>query len=291
MARAHPGARVVAPLRDPGARRPRVLAREAAQQRSPIEPALRLARRDPLGRLGKDAARKGELLPQRVGRPGPPVVEHPRTGCPRPQAPLLRAHAEPLRVLVGADVLAQAHAPHLAPVPVPVGRERVEVAVEMEIVDQQAFHPRVPVPLADPLLEDLRAPLVEDLVGLDVESPGAAAGGHRAVGLDGERRAAAGEVPHRVEDAHSRVAERGDQLARAVVRAPHVHDHLVAHVEQRPDGGDDRVIERDGVADDGETGEHVRPGTACRGAAGRRRRPRTRRRASRAPRCAPRTAR
>src|SRR3989442_11259240 len=175
MARAHTGARVV-PLGDPGARRPRVLTPEAAQQRSPIEPALRLARRDPVGRLGEDAARRRELPPQRVGRAGPPVVEHPRTGRPRPHAPLLRAHAEPLRVLVGADVLAQAHAPHLAPVPVAVGRERVEVAVEMEIIDQQAFHPRVPVPLADPLLQDLRAPLVADLVGPDGESPGAAAG-------------------------------------------------------------------------------------------------------------------
>src|SRR3989442_11835233 len=93
MARAHPGARVVAPLGDPVARGPRVLARETAQQRSPIEPALRLARRDAVRRLGEDAARKGELLPQRVGQAGPSVVGHPRTRRPRPHAPLLPAHA------------------------------------------------------------------------------------------------------------------------------------------------------------------------------------------------------
>src|SRR2546430_5614201 len=48
-----------------------------------------------------------------------------------------------------------------------------------------------------------------------------------------------------------------DEIARIVIRFADVDDDFVAHREHRPDRGDDREVELDGVANQGEAGQHV----------------------------------
>ena len=185
----------------------------------------------------------------------------------------------------------QPHRADFPPVPMPVGRDCVEVAVEMEVVDQQPLDPRVAIALPDRVAQERRPRLVQDLVGLDVHAPRAPAGRHHPVRLVGERTAATREVPHRVEDLHARIVQPRDDLARAVVGLPDVHDDFVADVEDGSDGRDDRVVEPDRVPDDGEPGDHVRCGTAGRAAGGTARPRRTASRGCPAPRSALRRAR
>src|SRR5207247_11342546 len=108
---------------------------------------------------------------------------------------------------------------HLAADVTPDSKDGVEVAVEVAVMDQYPLAAPVAVPLAHLLSEDGGARLVPHLVGLDVQSPGAAARRHGPIGLARERLAAAGEVPLGVENAHAGVPDCGDQLARPVLRA------------------------------------------------------------------------
>src|SRR5437879_13313420 len=108
-------------------------AAEPAQQRRPLEPPRAPPRFGPLRTIREDLLRRRELLANRCWRPGPAVVEHQRARGPRPDAPLLRPGTKPLRVLVGADVPTEPHAAHLASIPVPVGGDGVDVAVDVEV--------------------------------------------------------------------------------------------------------------------------------------------------------------
>src|SRR5437879_3251594 len=181
-------------------------------------------------------------------------MEHARAGWARPHPAPSRTHPEALRVLVRPDVLTETHGAHLAPIPVPVRRDRDEVTVEVEIIHEQPFDPRIAIPLGEPLAQDARPGLVQHLVRLDVDAPRAAARGHGAVRLEREYAAATGEVPLGVEDPHPRVADARDEVAGLVLGAAYVDDHLVAQVEDGLDRRNDRVVEPDRVPDDGEAG-------------------------------------
>src|SRR5262249_39465608 len=97
----------------------------------------------------------------------------------------------------------------------------------------------------------------EHFVGLDIESPTAATCRHRAVRLARERCPTARFIPHRIEDANSRIVHLLDELAGAVGRSPYIDDDLGADRQNRTDGGDDRVVERDGIPDNREPGERT----------------------------------
>ena len=173
-----------------------------------------------------------------------------------------------MRVLIGMDLPTEPHNAYFAAIPMAVRRKGVEVAVEVVVVDEQPFDARLSVARAKRLTQRCSARLVKHLVGLDVHAPRAPARRHRPVRLVGERSAATREVPHRVEDLHARIVQPRDDLARAVVGLPDVHDDFVADVEDGSDGRDDRVVEPDRVPDDGEPGDHVRCGAAGRAAGG-----------------------
>src|SRR3989442_14103400 len=147
-----------------------------------------------------------------LGWPRQAVVEHARARHPRAQASLLATHPKALRVPIRADAPVQPDGADLPSVPVSVGRDRVEVAVEMVIVDEQALDAGLPVPVPYLLAQGCGARFVQHLVRLDVDAPLTAAGSHRAVGLVRQRPAAAREIPGAVEDADPWVAERGDDV-------------------------------------------------------------------------------
>src|SRR5439155_10642534 len=93
-------------------------------------------------------------------------------------------------------------------------------------VDEQALDAGLPVPVPYLLAQGRGARFVQHLVRLDVDAPLTPAGGDRAVGLVRQRPAAAREVPDAVEDADPWVAQRGDDVARLVVRFADVHHDL-----------------------------------------------------------------
>jgi len=105
------------------------------------------------------------------------VLEHLRVGEPRPDLPVLRAYPEALGALVRPDVerRVEPHCADLAPIPATVDGDGIHIAVEMKVPDQEALDPRVAVVLRDGPRQRLRAALVQDLVGLDVDPPGIAA--------------------------------------------------------------------------------------------------------------------
>ncbi len=98
-------------------------------------------------------------------------MEHLRAGGAGPDFSIFRTDPEPLRALVGPDVPAQPDAADLAAIPLAVRRQAIEAPIKVQIVDEHAFDPLVAIPLGDALLEDSRATLVEDFVGLDVDAP------------------------------------------------------------------------------------------------------------------------
>src|SRR5882724_4233855 len=178
--------------RNPRRRRPRVGAREATQQRRPVQRLLlRRARRDPINLLEEDFLRRDELLAHGLRRARPAVVKHAGAGRSRAHSPQRRTNAKPLGVLVRPDVLTEPHGADLPSVPMPVRRDRIEVAVEMVVVEEQALDAGLTIPLPYLLAQGRRARLVQDFVRLDVDAPRAAAGGHRAVRLVSQRPAAA----------------------------------------------------------------------------------------------------
>src|SRR6266404_6105595 len=204
--------------RNPRRRRPRVGAREATQQRRPVQRLLlRRARRDPINLLEEDFLRRDELLAHGLRRARPAVMEHARPCHPRAQAPLFTAEPKSLGVLIRADTLVEPDDADLPSVPMPVRRDRIEVAVEMVVVDEQALDAGLTIPLPYLLAQGRRARLVQHFVRLDVDAPRAAAGGHRAVRLVSQRAAAAREIPDTVDDADSGVAQPRDHVARVVV--------------------------------------------------------------------------
>ena len=83
----------------------------------------------------------------------------------------------------------------------------------MQVIHEQPLDPAIAFPLAQCLPHSHNAGFMQHLVRLDVDAPGAAAGGQRAVGLEGERPAAAREVPHRVEHPNPRIADPDDHVA------------------------------------------------------------------------------
>src|SRR5216117_1485968 len=289
--RAHGGPCPRRSRRDPWLRDARVRVPEPPQQRRPVQSLLvGRARRDLLTVLEEDLLRRDELLAHGLRRARPPVVEHARPRRPRPYATLLGTDPKSLRVLVGADLPPEPHHAHLATVPVAVRRDGGKVTVEMQIVDEQPLDPAISLPFAQSLAQGRHAGLVQYLVRLDVDSPGATAGSHRAVRLVRERPAAVGEIPDAVDDADPGVAQPGHDVARLVVRLSDVDDDFVAQLENRPNRRNDRVVERDRVPDDGEPGDHVRCGTACRAAGDTARPRRTASRGFPAPRSGPRRA-
>src|SRR5712691_3124927 len=217
-------------------------------------------------------------------------MEHARPCHPRAQTPLFAAEPKSLGVLIRADTLVQPDGADLPSVPMPVRRDRIEVAIEMVVVDEQALDAGLTIPLPYLLAQGGRARLVQHFVRLDVDPPRAAAGGHRAVRLVSQRPAAAREIPDTVDDADSGVAQPRDHVARGVVRLSDVDHDFVAQLENRPNGRNDRVVERDRVPDDGESGDHVRCGIACHAAGDTARPRRTGSRGFPAPRSGPRRA-
>src|SRR5205807_6438184 len=99
------------------------------------------------------------------------VVEHARARDTRAQASLLATDPKALRVPIRADAPVQPDGADLPSVPVPVGRDRVEVAVEMVIVDEQALDAGLPVPLPYLLPQGPAARFVPPPAPLDVDAP------------------------------------------------------------------------------------------------------------------------
>src|SRR5438309_4380173 len=248
--------RIVAPLGDPRRGDAWMRARERLEQRDPVQVALGLLARRALATPGVDGLGDLVFLADRARGPGPSVVKHLGAGASRADLPVPRADAEPLRALVGTDVAPQADGPHLAPIPAAAGRDELEPGVEVPVVDEQPLDALVAIPLADSFLQEPGARLMQHFVGLDVDAPVPPAGVHGLERLDREHFVFLREVPLAVEDLDARVGDRGDDVARPVVRAAHVDDDLVAHLEHRADGRHDREVQRDRVADDGEAGEH-----------------------------------
>src|SRR2546427_3442225 len=83
-----------------------------------------------------------------LGGPGPPVVEHPGVGETGADLSELGADAKPLRILERADVPTQPDTAHLAAVVTSARRDGFEVAVEVDVIDQQPLDAPVAVPLA-----------------------------------------------------------------------------------------------------------------------------------------------
>ena len=161
---------------------------------------------------------------------------------------------ESLGALVGADVEpgVEPHRAHLAPVPAPVGRDRLEASVEVEIANQQSLHSRVRV-VGPHRRRQLRgAVLVQHLVGLDVDAPRMSAGPHGPERLGAENRVAPAHVPFGLEDPDLRIGDRADQVEGLVLAAPDVHHHFVAHRQDGADAGFHGEVQLDGIPDDGE---------------------------------------
>src|SRR5436190_485275 len=104
-------------------------------------------RRDQIRLFEEDFLRCDELATHGLGWARPAVVEHARARHPRAQASLLATDPKALRVPIRADAPVQPDGADLPSVPVSVGRDRVEVAVEMVIVDEQALDAGLPVPV------------------------------------------------------------------------------------------------------------------------------------------------
>src|SRR3989475_9048916 len=249
---------------DPRERGTRMLAAEGLEQWLPVEVALGLLARRPLFAPGVNGLGALVLPRDRARGPGPAVVEHAGVGEAAAYLPVPRADPKALRPLVPTDVRAQPDAAHLAAVPASARREGVEAAVEMEILDEQAFHPLVPVPLGGSVLQESRPRLVQHLVGLDVDAPASATGGHRLSGLDREPLVLLREVPLAVQDADARVVQGRHELAGSVLGLPDVHYHFVTHLEHGADRRDDGEVERERVAHDRNAGQHGGQVRNCR---------------------------
>src|SRR5207244_533197 len=149
-----------------------------AQQRRPVQRLLLCrARRDPVRLFEEDFLRCDELVTHGLGWARPAVVEHARARYPRAQASLLATDPKALRVPIRADAPVQPDGADLPSVPVSVGRDRVEVAVEMVIIDEQALDAGLPVPVPYLFAQGRGARFVQHLVRLDVDAPLTVAGG------------------------------------------------------------------------------------------------------------------
>src|SRR6266576_462400 len=286
-ARADDALRIVGAGVDPLRGGARMGSGERLQQRDPIEVSgARQLFLEALFAPGIDRLRDLALFSDCRGRTRPTLMEHLGVGRACADLAIVGADAKPLRAPMRPDVLAEPNTAYFAAIPNPARRDPIKPAVEMQILHEQAFHSLVPVPLSDLLLQDTCAVLMQHFIGLDIDAPGAATGVHRALRLDGEHDVLLGEVPLGVEDPHARVGDRRHQVARLVFGLADIDDDFVAYLEHRPDRGNDRKVELDGVANDGEAGQHVRSGIAGYTDGDTSRRPTADRHASRAPRSA-----
>src|SRR6266851_5564177 len=136
------------PRRDPRLRYARVRAPERTEQGRPIE-RLQLGVRFQLVRpFVEYFLRRDELLAHGLRRSRPAIVKHRRARHACPHASIAGADTKPLSVLVGPDLLAEPHHPHLAAIPVAVRSKGVEVTIEMEVIHEQPLDPAIPFPLA-----------------------------------------------------------------------------------------------------------------------------------------------
>jgi len=183
---------------------------------------------------------------------------------PRPHAALPRSHAKPLRILI--DGSPGRAAPRVLPDGTSGGPSRRWRSHRRNADSPRAvprLAARVPTRAASRAAWPRR--LVQHLVGLDVDSPGATANSHGAFVSN-----ASVPPPREKSQTVSRTRIRGSPIPAISSRVSSptlpVHDDLVTKVQNRPNRRHDRVVERHCVPDDGEPGDHVRCGTACRAA-------------------------
>ena len=159
-------------------------------------------------------------------------MKHLGVGRTRTNLPVVRANAKPLRALIGTDIPSETDAARFAPIPTAARRNAIEAAVEVQILDQEAFDALIAVPLGDFFFENVRATLVQHLVSLDVDAPRATARVHRALRLDRQHFVADTELPFPIDDAHARVIDSRHEVTRAVVRGADIDDDFVARLQQ-----------------------------------------------------------
>src|SRR5437762_3525893 len=134
---------IVGALANPLGGRARMRSRKRLQQRNPFEVIVGFQLLlQPLLRPGIDRPRDLALLADRLGRAGPPVVEHLGVRGPRADPPFFRADAKSLRAVIRPDVAAppEADAAYFALIPAPVGRDDIKPAVEVEVFHEQTLH-------------------------------------------------------------------------------------------------------------------------------------------------------
>src|SRR4029077_5251242 len=124
------------------------------------------------------------------------------------------------------------------------GIRRPIVRDKVQIPEQEPFYLGIAKMAKHCLLDDRQIIFVHDLVGLNVERPIAGTVGQRNVGLLGVDQSIFSQrlVPNRLHDSDLRVADRLNQLKRAIVTAPDIHDELVDHRQNGTDRLHNRIV-------------------------------------------------
>ena len=196
----------------------------------------------------------GHLPTHPLGTLGPTVVQD---RCATAyHARLVVGNHETLCVADAACTNAVADDPHLVPVPVVRRCDDAERSVEVRVAEQQSLHVRIVAQLLARPPDDWQIELMDELVSLQVEAPGAAAHGQCLVGLFREHVAAGvpGSVPDGIHDADFRTVDRRNQIARTVVARAHGHDVLVHDGQYRANRLDDGVAHQHCIPDHREPG-------------------------------------
>ena len=205
----------------------------------------------------------------------PAVVVHGGVQQPHPQLAVV-GPPKTLRVAVRLHPHAGPHNADFAPVPAVRIAHVVVGTVEMAVVQQQALHGFIILPLRHTGPDGGVIGFVQHLVGLQVNGP-VGIGGHSSqglVGFHGQHPAALAQavVPHGFNNANFGRTNALNQTQCAIVGVSHGHHHLIAQRQQRVDALQHGVIVLDGIANKGEADdfhvvchfEHVAPQSSMR---------------------------
>ncbi len=206
---------------------------------------------------------RDRLPSHHFGVPHPAVVVDEGPGVRHPE--LLSVFPEALSALPAPDRRGVADDPDLAAVPVVRPLYPRVIAPEVVVVKQEPLHVLTPVVLPDSLPDPSIILLVENLVGLEVQTPGGGALVQRQVGLVGVGGSVyePGRIPDGPDDPYPGVADSLDHGYRIVGTVADVHYELAHQRQGGQDGLPERIVKPDRVPDESEARYCWRVGHEC----------------------------